>query len=1264
MYRKLQKLGNDNVKDLLKELNIKPHKHYAKNVSELHNFLLEIDYKGKIDLNSIYNRIRKLQEFMVPTGENTYADYIMANDLFKQESKDKNKKVKMFYNKFNDFVNTIDNTPLPEERWNLRNNKFLEKSNARTFVVDFDQYSNANRSAIVKQMYKKFWTPFMEKITIEQKWIIKYYTNNGCYTASIRADDIDKLKQYLDNQNWDTHIEEDESTESDSIIKVRFTKINRIELIDYTPYPTLEKPKIKRGLKNKIADIPGATIGKSYGKRTGRFWKWTLKLPRDILNLERYQIFNTLNENTVKIMAKEHCLVYALKQYGIPENITEDIKTYLTHSHLPMSKLSEISEISGIEFNVRYYKDITTDPKYNSFKPSTKPLYTVDLILYENHYMLDEEINFNLPYINLRKQMSENPLNTTDWTLEEKLRVEKCVKNQHGNMCYKKINSKKVPTCSLPRLLKALFTNGYFKPITMNDYLVYYSSLYKESLEESSIITINEHDTRLIKDSSEEAMNKDILKTKEFIGNLDPDDYPLNEIYLDHVSTIKSDPSNKHTLTMIDDEIVDVIKPRKVKPSCIIYADFECSTNGDKHKEYCICADKTDLNNYIVDHFESFNKYCAIDFLNWCDDNALIYFHNLSYDMNFLLKHFDSVKGNPIIFNGRDMSYKVIYNKKTLTLRDSYALISSKLEQFPSMFKLNTGVKEAFPYDYYTSERVLEGIGNINDALEYVKPSLKQQFLNNIETLNVKIDDETFDMKKYALFYCNQDVRILREGFGKFRTDMLEALDLDCIESLSISSVADKYFKREIYCKNGNLYEVSGVLQKNLSKCVQGGRCMTRDNEKQINEDIDHTICDFDAVSLYPSAIRRLYNLEGKPHVIPREWNGDYIIKHLFDEDQLKPTSQKFISGFFVKIHIDEIGIKRHFPLIVFNPALNPDMDPKIKRSSNTCCNMWLDHITLVDLIKFQKIKFTLLGGYYYNNNRNTQCRNVIQKLFELRLKYKKEDNPLQQVIKLILNSIYGKTILKPIEHKHVFIKNENSENYLKRNFNEVVESFEVNNGYLTRFKVIKPINKHYNFAPFGINILSMSKRIMNEVFCLAEDMGLTVFYQDTDSGHYYVDEIEKLAQEYKKIYNRDLIGKNLGQFHSDFANVSKDGDMPNAVKSIFLGKKSYIDMLVDNTGALGFHARMKGVTSNAIVNTANEMFPDAIPVEFKDGLYYPLKNEGVESSYSIYELYKALYNGDEVAFDLVDKYNPRFQMNKDKTISSKNSFIRKVKFV
>ena len=70
----------------------------------------------------------------------------------------------------------------------------------------------------------------------------------------------------------------------------------------------------------------------------------------------------------------------------------------------------------------------------------------------------------------------------------------------------------------------------------------------------------------------------------------------------------------------------------------------------------------------------------------------------------------------------------------------------------------------------------------------------------------VRIDIEHFDMSKYALFYCNQDVKILREGIRKFRNDMITTQELDCIESLSISSLAGKNFKQKIYYTNGKLY--------------------------------------------------------------------------------------------------------------------------------------------------------------------------------------------------------------------------------------------------------------------------------------------------------------------------------------------------------------------------------------------------------------------------------------------------------------------------
>ena len=56
-----------------------------------------------------------------------------------------------------------------------------------------------------------------------------------------------------------------------------------------------------------------------------------------------------------------------------------------------------------------------------------------------------------------------------------------------------------------------------------------------------------------------------------------------------------------------------------------------------------------------------------------------------------------------------------------------------------------------------------------------------------------------------------------------------------------------------------------------------------------------------------------------------------------------------------------------------------------------------------------------------------------------------------------------------------------------------------------------------------------MSKRIMNELFCLTEDIGCHIYYQDTDSGHFQKDEIERIAVKKKKKYGRELIGQNLG---------------------------------------------------------------------------------------------------------------------------------------
>ena len=58
-----------------------------------------------------------------------------------------------------------------------------------------------------------------------------------------------------------------------------------------------------------------------------------------------------------------------------------------------------------------------------------------------------------------------------------------------------------------------------------------------------------------------------------------------------------------------------------------------------------------------------------------------------------------------------------------------------------------------------------------------------------------------------------------------------------------------------------------------------------------------------------------------------------------------------------------------------------------------------------------------------------------------------------------------------------------------------------------------------YNYCHCGVEILSMSKRIMNEVMCLAEDVDLKIFYQDTDSMHMNYDEVPILTKEFQRKY-------------------------------------------------------------------------------------------------------------------------------------------------
>ena len=158
----------------------------------------------------------------------------------------------------------------------------------------------------------------------------------------------------------------------------------------------------------------------------------------------------------------------------------------------------------------------------------------------------------------------------------------------------------------------------------------------------------------------------------------------------------------------------------------------------------------------------------------------------------------------------------------------------------------------------------------------------------------------------------------------------------------------------------------------------------------------------------------------------------------------------------------------------------------------------------------------------------------------------------------------------------------------------------------------------------------------MNEVMCTAEENDINIFYQDTDSMHIENDKIPLLAEAFKKKFGRELIGKELGQFHNDFDELESN---PVSIESYFLGKKAYIDKLSNDNNETAYHYRMKGVDLKCIELKTNNQFKG-----------------------DIMELYKHLFEGHSLKFDLTET-KARFKMNKDRTVMNIDNFSRCVSF-
>ena len=942
----------------------------------------------------------------------------------------------------------------------------------------------------------------------------------------------------------------------------------------------IDKRNIGREIKNKIYADNG---GSFYIYKINDKFKQNTAL---VKKLERYQIFEDLNNKAFN----ENCLVYAMRQTNLfSEAILNNMRTTCFTRYISKKQLQKFGELYNIKFNVVKYipetnkfDDITKGK--NKFFGSVKDdALKIRLALINGHYILNEDVEGVSTFYLKNYDDIEN--NCKDMEQDEKFKI---VKKSNGK--YKQDKSK-------------------YHEIKSYDFVKFMTSDNKT-------------------------------------WSFDDLCHLRNNLYEFNTSEI----NDLNNFTDKDFKAFELQDDKENEISKIYFADTETDTSGPYHVAFCIAyseQDETDENFNIIEENQEikfeFGRNCLNNFLDKIENNSLVYFHNLGYDIRQFNEY---IINKECCKNTKVMNAQIIYKGKTIYFKDTLSIVSMKLADFPKSFNLDCGEKEMFPYKYYTFEN-FEKLNNLGVISEAGKQELKHNwnqkiFEENLNKLGIAKDGK-FNMVDYVKFYCCQDVRILKQGFQKFRKMCWESLKIDVNKTLTAPSLANQYFTREIYEKIPDYYLYGGIVRAFIQKAVYGGRCMTRLNKRwSVNEEL----ADFDAVSLYPSAMNRLYCVKGKPEVLkPEELNTTYLSNNTCAEDE-QPNKNKSISSYVVEISITNIKKHLAFPCVVYkdkqtNTNKNDDGENAIGKTAV------VDNITLEDWIKYNGLECEVLRGYKWTGEKSFLIRDIIQNLHLLRCEYKKTKNPLQLVIKLIMNSAYGKMIQKPIttttefkrKHTKIFDKKLNDyvddyplDKYLIKNSSKIISYIQVNKN-LYAIKVGQQIDTFYTNTLLGVQILSMSKRIMNEVMCTAEDIGIKIYYQDTDSMHIQKNKIDDLANEYKKRYGRELIGKNLGQFHNDFDEVENG----YAYKSIFVGKKMYVDMLKNDKNESGIHYRMKGVNLDCV------------------------KLYSEENNCEIYDIYNKLYNGEEITFDLL-KAKPCFKMNDNQTVTNLLNFDRTIK--
>ena len=675
-------------------------------------------------------------------------------------------------------------------------------------------------------------------------------------------------------------------------------------------------------------------------------------------------------------------------------------------------------------------------------------------------------------------------------------------------------------------------------------------------------------------------------------------------------------------------------------------ADIETITDVGYHEPYLICWDKIDGTDKGYSENYGCCKQFIKHLKKQKENKITVLAHNLSYEFAHLLREMDIISSSIEPKNNR--VYKavcyVFVNKQTkkIVFVDTLAKIPMRLDLFKKMFHLEKGKKKDFPYSFYNNNTAfLQNVKMDLDLYEDMAKLFDPEYI--VCTRDRKL---VVKSRKCALDYCRQDVETLRQGWNRMREMVKEITGIDYNKVVTISALAYAICLKE-GCYEG-VTECRGKTEAFIRKCVIGGRTMVALHNKKdegiriLNEEEGEEYqngfnYDYEDDAIYPEKLENEFGFSryGKNNVFrktkteqekikkevnkdleqnkknkfvsprPRVKKEEYEKYHMYDACSLYPSGSvasngipigfpkritkeqaknksflKIANEFFIKIKVLHVGKKYNMPMTNYlredgKRVWSNDIENKI---------IYVDRVMLEILEKWHEIKYVCKGGLMYMEGYNTKIIDLIKKFYNLRLKYKKEGNPLEIVFKLILNNFYGTNIMREHEERTHWVcgKRVKDPNYMYKIWDkygmENVEGWEIKRGML-KLKIKNAFDpQHWVCAHWGCIILSESKKIMaNAMFPIDK----YCHYTDTDSMI--------ISEEGIKIFPKHLLGNKLGQFKLEHHTKSSNMFIE---KGIFLAPKLYLLKEVDlDNGNVYWKTASKGIPQSSVEIVCRQKF-------------------------------------------------------------------------